>query len=609
MNATAPRWIPMGERAILLRFGEEISLETNRRVHAVCRALDRKLPAGVTDLVPSYASLLVVFNSNEANLAALRTELSRAVAQVSWRERNSSWRWEIPVVYGGTRGPDLETVARALSLSQADVVRLHAATTYRVFALGFAPGFGYLGVLPEELRLPRRAEPRDRIPAGSVAMAERQTAVFPLERPAGWHILGWTPVRMFRPGARHPFVLAPGDAVQFRAVGSEEEAHDLTDRFVTSRWKSRPRPAASLELERSLPRTPLLRVVEAGHRTTIQDLGRAGAARYGMPAGGAMDPEALRMANLLAGNPEDAAALESVWKGPTLEAMTDCWVGLAGAMTIPQRDGAPVASPGRVRLRRGQRLRVGNVVSGLHIYVAVSGGFTADRFLGSASTYVPGGVGGIAGTTIRKGVVLCAASRPSSQRWDSEGGVPEALLERAPDIPVLRATPGPHWKLFAPNDLDRLFGGSLTFSAQSDRTGLRLEGAKLVPRRRPSLASFGMVRGAIQVPPAGNPILLAADAHPMGGYPIVAVVARADFGALAQIQPGEEFRLQLASIEEARAADAERAQNLDAVSQWSNREGIWAALGAIPELAKAMAGRSGEIAASLPGGRMRAVFR
>jgi len=570
---TPAKWLPVGESAVLIQFGNDISDELADRVQRACQALTDSPVVGVVDLVPAYASLLVAFDPETLDGEALKRAVSRADREDAVFHPAPPVVWEIPVIYGGALGPDLESAARALSLTPEEVVRLHTGETYRVHALGYAPGFPYLGVLPDALRLPRRADPRDKVPAGSVAMADRQTGIFPVSRPSGWHLLGWTPVRLFRRDSKNPFVLAPSDRVCFKAVSS---ADDWTDRAIAKN-KGERRSFVGAGARTLDPAGPaLLRVKDPGHRTLVQDLGRTGYSRYGMPVGGAMDADALQIANLLAGNERGAAALESVWEGPTLEALRECWIGIAGAATLPRKNGKIVPNPGRVRLEKGDVLRVGRVVHGLHVYVAVSGGIAAERFLGSAATYVPAQVGGIGGNVIRRGAVLSKGT----SRWNpprAEGPLPGALREPASNEPVLRALPGPHAQLFRKPAMKALFSSRLSFTPRSDRTGLRLSGALLPLRERVSLASFGVVRGALQVPPTGEPILLASDAHAVGGYPIAAVVIQSDLPKLAQIQPGDPFRLQQVTKEEAVAALASRREWLDSVERFASGQGLFAA--------------------------------
>jgi KipI family sensor histidine kinase inhibitor len=215
------RLLPQGEGGLLVELGDAIDPDVNARVHALARAVVRRLGAPVLEVVPSYASLLVVFDPLrlsrervEARVAAIAQEVEAIRAGPPRRVV------EVPVCYGGELGPDLEDVARAVGLSPAQVIARHSAPVYRVYFLGFTPGFPYLGGMDPRLACPRLPSPRLRVPAGSVAIAGAQTGVYSVESPGGWRLLGRTPLRLFDPdpGARRPFLLAPGDGLRFVPV-------------------------------------------------------------------------------------------------------------------------------------------------------------------------------------------------------------------------------------------------------------------------------------------------------------------------------------------------------------------------------------------------------
>jgi inhibitor of KinA len=213
---------PFGDAAILVTLGDQMDLAINRRVHRLAVALER---ARATEprfgrAVPGVASLLVPFDplamdSTEAE-AAVRPLLD-ALDRSSGAAEEAATRpvISIPVRYGGLDGPDLDEVAARHGLRPTDVVDLHASATYQVFLLGFAPGFGYLGPLPDGIATPRRETPRMRVPAGSVGIADRQTCVYPFATPGGWNLIGRTDVRMWDLGRPEPALLAPGDVVRF----------------------------------------------------------------------------------------------------------------------------------------------------------------------------------------------------------------------------------------------------------------------------------------------------------------------------------------------------------------------------------------------------------
>ncbi len=212
---------PLGDAALLVTLGDRIDLGLNGAAHALAAAVDR---LRATDprfgrAVPAYASVLVPFDP----LAVDPDEARRVVAALL-DERHASVAdspgatIEIPVRYGGDDGPDLADVAALNHLSPADVVDLHGGIDYRVYFLGFAPGFGYLGPLPASIATPRLANPRQRIPAGSVGIGGAQTAVYPFAMPGGWRIIGRTDAPMWDLGRDTPSLLKPGDRVRFVAI-------------------------------------------------------------------------------------------------------------------------------------------------------------------------------------------------------------------------------------------------------------------------------------------------------------------------------------------------------------------------------------------------------
>ena len=220
---------PLGDRALLITLGAEIAPAVYDRVQRSLGQLRAARLAGVTDMVPAFASIVLHYDptriaasadgSPYATLAAAVEQCLRLA--VNAREPTGSLV-EIPVCYGGAFGPDLEDLAAAHKLAPDAVVRLHAGHEYFVYMLGFLPGFAYLGGLPPELATPRRSTPRSHVPAGSVGIGGEQTGVYPLESPGGWHIIGRTPERMFRPEQDPPVRLAMGDRVRFRAISEND---------------------------------------------------------------------------------------------------------------------------------------------------------------------------------------------------------------------------------------------------------------------------------------------------------------------------------------------------------------------------------------------------
>jgi len=211
---SAPRISTLGDSAVTLTFGEGISEELNELVVAEAARISAVRLPGVLDVVPAYASLTVHYDPRRISYIDLITQLRATKPAATERAEAQRAAHIIPVRYDGD---DLDDVAKRLDIDVSDVIALHTSREYRVFVIGFVPGFAYLGPLDERLVLPRRDAPRKRVPAGSVAIAEAQTGVYPSETPGGWHLIGTTDVRMFDPGRKKPALLSAGDRVRFAA--------------------------------------------------------------------------------------------------------------------------------------------------------------------------------------------------------------------------------------------------------------------------------------------------------------------------------------------------------------------------------------------------------
>ncbi len=215
-----PRIRAFGEAALLVDLGGGIDVAANARAVAVAAAVREDVDAGWGTPIPAYDSVLVPFDPDRLEPAEAGARLRALVAlglEGDPAERTGRLH-RVPVRYGGTDGPDLGAVAERLGLASAQVVELHASVEYRVFVLGFSPGFGYLGRLPAELVLPRRDQPRPRVPAGSVAIAGWQTAIYPATTPGGWHLIGRTNAVVWDARRSDPALLAAGDRVRFEPV-------------------------------------------------------------------------------------------------------------------------------------------------------------------------------------------------------------------------------------------------------------------------------------------------------------------------------------------------------------------------------------------------------
>jgi len=210
---------PLGDSALLISFEEVIDEETNDRVHALAGAIEKAGFEWLVEVVPAYSSLAVIYDPKLMDFEGVK----RAIQGLEFSaERFEGRLVEIPVLYGGEHGPDLEFVAEYNGLTPEEVIEIHSRPIYRVYFLGFLPGFAYLGGMDERIATPRLEKPRLKVPAGSVGIAGKQTGWYAIESPGGWRIIGRTPLRLFNPSKEQSTLVQPGDRVKFVPIGEDE---------------------------------------------------------------------------------------------------------------------------------------------------------------------------------------------------------------------------------------------------------------------------------------------------------------------------------------------------------------------------------------------------
>ena len=290
-------------------------------------------------------------------------------------------------------------------------------------------------------------------------------------------------------------------------------------------------------------------VVGPGLLTTVQDLGRWGWQRYGVPVSGAMDPLALEIGNILVGNDRGAAGLEAALSGPTLRAVSPLVVAICGASCKATLDGTPVPGWEAVEIRPGQLLALGSISAGVWVYLCVSGGIDVPIVMGSRSTFLRGGFGGFEGRALKTGDILRCGSLPLA--LVAGRSLAQDLKPKAGQQVEVRAVPGPNEQVFTRESLTTFFSTPFTVTRESDRMGYRLDGPPLTVLGATDILSEGAVTGSVQVPSSGLPIVLMADRPPTGGYAKIATVISPDVRRIAQLAPGASMRFRPVTVEEA----------------------------------------------------------
>lgn len=488
------------------RLGEQMDVAVNRRIHAVVRAMVAHPFPGVTDLIPGYACLYVEFDARKTDEATIRAFL--ATHELDQGEAAQPAQLDIPVRYDGE---DFAEIAWRADLSTKEVIELHSSKEYHVHALGFSPGLPFMGEVDEKLRFPRRPNPRPRVPAHTVAVANAQTNIYPIASPGGWNLLGRALVAVYDPHREKPFYIEPGDQV----------------RFVPSEGETPPEPKP-LDLLPSEPQRPVLKVLEPGLQDLVVDQGRFMVGRYGLCRGGALDARSAGIANALLGNPPRAPLIEMNFKGPVLEALSDTVLAFAGWGVIPTRGKEPLPTFCSFAVKRGDVLTFKPSREGARGYLAVGSGVESRVFMGSASVDLRGKIG----QPLQGGEVLGKVSEhPARSGFSFHPYRPSHELS-------VRVLSGPQ---ATPEALSALTAHAFTVD-HADRMGVQLAGPAVSGGE---VLSEGTPLGAIQVTPAGKPIILLHDRGSMGGYSKPAVIHPRDLPKVAQLRPGEAVRFTL----------------------------------------------------------------
>jgi len=544
----------LGDAALLVDF--QNYPEPLSKIHQLSELLFSSSPAWLLDLIPGIDSLLVALKFSDYHYRDTRA-LAKAEVEVllnkllgeRQRETKSEVVHRIRVCYDPELAPDLLASAEKCKLSVREFINRHKNSEIRVDILGFMPGFSYCSGLDPRLKLPRLESPRTSVPAGSVAIAELQTAIYPQPTPGGWNIIGRSPDVLFDPSKSRPSLLMAGEYVEFIEINLAEfrkiEAQNLTK--------------AATRVSKSKSASHAIEVISPGLQTTIQGLPRHGFAHLALSAGGPMDQEGARLANTLLGNPDDAAGLEIAGAGAKLLFNEDTWVAWVGARCLSQINGDAIPGNRPVLVPKGAILSFGPMIQGYRIFLALSGGIDSEFILDGRGSHLSAGIGEKA---LQKGDIVYlyrpqeACQKPFIKKLsDAKISYPKWSIA-SPALPgkkleLIKVLPSIHLNMLSSTEQDALWKTVWTISSQSNRMGMRLESDFKISSSITGIASQGIWFGTVQLPPSGQPILMMAEHQTTGGYPRLMEIVSSERSKLAQLRPGDKIQFLPITLDEA----------------------------------------------------------
>ncbi len=530
-NERYPRILPVGETAFTVELGNHIDLTLNQKVHALDATLHTMSLPWLIETVPTYCSLLVIYDPLKANAKAVYATLQYAIANMKsvgiYAQRPIV---EIPVSYDLSCGnvrlrTGIHLSARAprparrsplvyAPPARASGQRRHCGWTNWYLCSGYPWGVAY-----HRPHRPRAFRPS---PRGSL-YAPR-----------------------WGPRAFHTFTsLKIGEG-----IWSEVDFENVPDLGYNKDVQRAMEIITSVKL--------MLEIIEPGFLMTIQDAGRPGWARYGVPPSGPMDHAAFKAANQLVGNAPNTPALEITFIGPTLRIWRRRLIAICGATFDLWVGDLQVPMWHAVWVRAGQRVRFGQRRSGARAILAISGGLAVPAYLDSTSTYLrgtsssPNGFGGFQGRALQAGdCIPLGPCRLASPARHAGRNLPNVKRPSYDAHPTLRVVLGPQERTFTPKSLEILLTSDYQITPDADRMGFRLQGPRIIYKDKTSMISDGIVTGSIQIPPDGQPIIMMVDHQTTGGYPKIATVIQADLPKLAQTLPHAYIRFRAISVNQA----------------------------------------------------------
>ena len=566
--ARFPLITPEGDSAVHIRFDDHINSKSNTDALQFAHFLSLRNYSFILDIIPAYCTVMVCYNALECTFGELEARLFALLAEFSREENgfiNNSKHVEIPVCYEPEFAPDLEELARSSGLGTQDVIKRHSGSTYHIDMLGFLPGFAYLSGLDPVLEMPRLAEPRAHVPAGSIGIGGSQTGIYSVTSPGGWRIIGRTPLNLVGNGWPPQLLYAPGDTVTFTPINSRE-----FDR--TQAHEELIQASAQASSNQDAEKPACASIISPGVYTTVQYAPAYGWQAQGIRPQGPMDMRSFALANALVGNGFTAPVLEFVYKGPELLLSEPCVFAVTGAPFEVFLNNKPVEPYEAIYAPAQSILSIRSAQRGHYGYLAIHGGIT---FAGSIPREANGCTSRIknTGTELRfydpdsQENIDVLFKRLSNNRLLSKDAY---FTWNKSNVTRIRVVCANHSQSLGSQELSTFFDTVFEITSRADRMGVCLTAQKPLGINLKGIISEGIACGTIQIPSNGMPIVVTADHQTCGGYPKAGTIATVDLPRFVQLNAGDKVKFEPVSLEEAQKSLAVDAAYLTRLSRhWS----------------------------------------
>lgn len=522
----------LSENAITLEWGNKINFSIYEKIANLNTLLNKKPFFGFVETVPAYTTLTIfyqpelILDVDDSPTAFVKSYIEKLLKESSHKIAFQENCVTIPVCYDIEFGIDLQYIAEKKGISIQEVVELHQQKDYKVFMMGFLPGFSYMGEVDNKISTPRKATPRAIIEEGAVGIAGNQTGIYPLASPGGWQIIGKTPYCLFDAEKEDPFFFKTGDRVRFYSISKEEF------------YKIKKEKNVAVTGEENHPDAVVLK---PGVFSIFQDNGRTGFRSYGVPLSGALDVLSHNIANALVGNAKNSATIECTMGGLSIQFNKKTHIAVTGA-------GIAFVNGELIELNHSHSVKPTDILEvrfnnqGLRTYIAVQGGFVSKVIMNSRSASPKITIGSV----LKKGMVL---------RFENENQPIKKMdkLELTIFEPhkIIRVIEGHEINWVKEDSVRQFYSQQYVISNRCDRMGYHLQGEPLWLDNTNELISTAVTKGTIQLTPSGQIIVLMNDCQTTGGYPRIGQVAAVDLPVLAQLKPSETIDFKKISFSEA----------------------------------------------------------